>query len=305
MLTKNSNKYILAALALVLFTVKVSAQKVGDEFRLNERVDLTPDGIISNFQEMGMDPVNHILTIEEQEIVEQAFDVLPPVHQEILKEHLHSISFLDNMPNTALTSPVGDSEDTKMFTITFRAEILQQTISEWATWKEQGNYEPNSDVKVIVDAGDLNAMVYILLHEATHVVDAVLGISPKQEKLDSLSTATGFTLDTWSSMNAPTQSYRKTILEKTRFRGGGPVSMTLAPEVYQSLAQTPFVSLYGMASWFEDLAELTTIHHLTNKLDQPYQIQVVKQGVEVFHFEPMESKEVQQRIYHLDLFYRN
>lgn len=35
--------------------------------------------------------------------------------------------------------------------------------------------------------------------------------------------------------------------------------------------KTPFVFLYGMASWSEDFAELATIYHLTKKMNQPSQ----------------------------------
>ena len=303
----NINKVLLTTLILVFFIVQTRAQKVGEQidFRLNDRVGLTPDDIILNFQEMGMYPVNHILTSSEQEVIEQAFDALPPLHQKILKDHLYSISFLDNMPNTALTSPVGESEENKMFTITFRSEILHQTISEWATWKENSLYIPDSDYQVVVDAGDLNALVYILLHEATHVLDDVLGISTQAIEADTLVIPSEFSRETWVSINKPKEEFRKSILETTRFRGGGPIAMSLAAEVYQSLQETAFVSLYGMASWHEDLAELATIHHLTNMLGQPYHILVINNGKEIFRFEPMESHEVQQRVHHLDLFYRN
>ncbi|WP_225587040.1 hypothetical protein [Algoriphagus sp. Y33] len=307
MLENSMEKAIMITFALVIFIAQTQAQKVEEQnvFCLNDRVDITPDDIILNFQEMGMNPVNHVLTPTEQEVIEMAFDALPPLHQKILKEHLYSISFLDNMPNTALASPVGEPDENKMFTITFRSEILHQTISEWATWKENSLYIPDSDYQVVVDAGDLNALVYILLHEATHVLDAVLGISTQAIDADTLVIPSEFSRETWVSMNKPKEEFRKSILETTRFRGGGPIAMSLAAEVYQSLQETAFVSLYGMASWHEDLAELATIHHLTNILGQPYHILVIKKGKEIFRFEPMKSHEVQQRVHHLDLFYRN
>lgn len=62
------------------------------------------------------------------------------MHEKVLKDHLHSISFMDNMPNTALTSPVETAGVEKMFNITFRAAILNESISEWATWKENTCY---------------------------------------------------------------------------------------------------------------------------------------------------------------------
>lgn len=53
----------------------------------------------------------------------------------------------------------------------------------------------------------------------------------------------------------------------TRFRSGKPVLISSAPKVYEALKETPFASLYSMASWHEDLAEMLTIYHLTQKMN--------------------------------------
>jgi hypothetical protein len=94
------------------------------------------------------------------------------------------------------------------------------------------------------------------------------------------------------------------LLEKTRFRSGKSVSIALAPEIYKTLKKTPFASLYGMASWYEDIAELETIYHLTKKLDQPFYLTVKKDNVEIMRFEPMKSKLVKKRLKQLALFYQ-
>ena len=47
----------------------------------------------------------------------------------------------------------------------------------------------------------------------------------------------------------------------------------------------PLASLYAMASWFEDLAELVTIYHLTQKMNQPFRVVVRKNNLEVIRFE--------------------
>ncbi len=67
-----------------------------------------------------------------------------------------------------------------MYNITFRAGMLHETISEWATKKENKLFDraENSVYTVSIEAGTLDAFIYVLLHEATHVVDAVLKITP-------------------------------------------------------------------------------------------------------------------------------
>ncbi|RLJ80985.1 hypothetical protein BCL90_0004 [Pedobacter alluvionis] len=291
----------------MLATTGIYAQQVNGLLgkALTERTQPAPESVFRKFREAGMKPVNHILTVSEKEKLNKAFSFLPPLHQKILKEHLSSVSFMDNMPNTALTSPVETTGPEKMFNITFRAEILNQTISEWATWKENSCYvQPeNNDYQVTIEAGKLDAMVYILLHEATHVVDAVLNITPHPDDFDALVAPTPFTADIWSKINKPKEKATSALLETTRFRSGKPVLISSAQKVYEALKETPFASLYSMASWHEDLAEILTIYHLTQKMGQPYRILVNKNGVNVFVYEPFINKQVINRQSLLAMFY--
>ncbi|SEK61110.1 hypothetical protein SAMN05421740_102217 [Parapedobacter koreensis] len=302
-----ATKSLLIVLLAAFFSTSILAQEAGDipNGVLANRVSIAPRNVLSMFRQAGMDPVNHELTESEKEKVEKAFATLPPLHQKILKEHLLSISFMDNMPNTALTSPVATTSATKMFNITFRAGILSETISEWATWKENTCFERSTDpeFEISIDAGELDAIQYVLLHEATHVVDAVLTITPHPNDSEELVDPTPFTKNIWYTMNVPTEAFINPLLEKTRFRSGNTVAISSAPEIYGALQETPFVSLYGMASWFEDIAELVTIYHLTDKLDQPFRISVRKHNREVASFEPMKNKLVKKRLKQIKTFY--
>ncbi|GAB3281895.1 hypothetical protein GCM10027347_57820 [Larkinella harenae] len=252
-----------------------------------------------------MKPVNHKLTTAQKEKVQRAFTLLPPVHQRILKQHLHSISFMDNMPNTALTSPVDSADVPKLFNITFRAGLLDETISEWASKKENTCFKPSDEAaySLRVEGGNLDAVIYVLLHEATHIVDAVMAITPHASDKHSIVEPTPFTKDIWRTMNVPDDKYLDSLLEKTRFRSGQAMPISLAPDVYRKLAQTPYPSLYATAAWFEDIAELATIYHLTNRLKQPFYVVVTKDGVEQAKFEPMRNGLVQQRLNQLTVFY--
>jgi len=58
-----------------------------------------------------------------------------------------------------------------------------------------------------------------------------------------------------------------------------------------------------MAAWSEDIAELTTIYHLTAKMNQPFYIIVTKNDEELTRFEPMKNKLVRQRLGQLSTFY--
>lgn len=269
------------------------------------KVSKAPESVFNMFIEAGMQPINHELTAAEQAKVDKAFSILPALHKKILKEHLQSISFMDNMPNTALTSTLETPDSSKQFNITFRAGILNETISEWATWKEKSafNFEDNPTMQLEIDAGTLDAIHYVLLHEATHVVDAVLGLTPNAEKADSLVAHTDFTKKIWRLFNVPMARFNNPILENTRFRSGKVQAIANASAIYHALRKTPFPSLYAMASWYEDAAELITIYHLTQKLNQPFIIYVKDKGNVLVKFEPMKNKFVKRRVKKLRFLY--
>lgn len=305
---KINNYLIFFCIYIVFGNTSQFAQQAGtNEVRVfTDRIQPAPESVFNKFREAGMAPANHTLNETEKYKVLEAFSILPPLHQKILKEHLHSISFMDNMPNTALTSPIETAGETKMFNITFRAEIINETISKWATWKENTYYlkSENNDYEVIIDGGNLDAIIYVLIHEATHIVDAVLNITPHIDDIDRPVPPTPFTADVWHKMNEPNENVTNPLLETTRFRSGKPIPISSAPEVYQALQKTPFASLYSMASWHEDLAELATIYHLTKKMNQPFKIVVKKNGNMLCAYEPLNNNKVIDRLGNLMLFYK-
>ncbi|MCG2616991.1 hypothetical protein LZZ85_22025 [Terrimonas sp. NA20] len=269
-----------------------------------QRVAPAPASVLESFRAAGLQPTEHVLTNQETRALQRAFALLPPVYARVFKDHLHSISFLDNMPNTALTSPVAGADSVRRYNITFRAGILQETISEWATKKEMTCYDTiqGGNLRLHIDGGSLPAIVYVLLHEGAHVIDAVLNITPHPADRSDVVAPTTFTKRIWEKMNQPGSSFMDTLLEQTRFRSGGVVPITKAPAVYRALQHQPFVSLYAMASRFEDLAELATIYHLTKKLDQPFSVDLYQGDKMIFQYVPMKNPLVQQRLSTLSVF---
>lgn len=297
----------VAGFVLLCFSTSTFAQKADavNNAETTQRVKIAPESVFKMFRDAGMKPVNHTLTSAEKEKVSNAFALLPPLHQRILKQHLLSISFMDNMPNTALTSPVDPVGGIKMFNITFRGGLLNENVSEWATWKENTCFTPAADssYQVRVEGGKLDAIIYVLLHEATHIVDVVTGITPHPEDADAVVEPTAFTKDIWRLMNKPTEPYIDSLLEQTQFRSGRPISISLAPDVYAKLSKTPFPSLYAMAAWSEDAAELVTIYHMTTRIKQPFYVVVTKNNVDVARFEPMKNPLVKRRLGQFAAFY--
>ncbi|NBA88344.1 hypothetical protein GVN16_21405 [Emticicia sp. CRIBPO] len=270
---------------------------------LISRISPAPERVLTIFHNAGMNPTEHALTPEEYKKVDLALKKLPALHQSVLKDHLASISFVDNMPNNALTSTLNTTDSFKVFNITIRAGILNQNVSDWLTAKEQTCFDTtNSDWSVSVDAGKLEALLYLLLHEGTHVVDGALAMMPLPENNADFG-KNGFTSGIWEQRTTLASKYSDEILQNTRFRTGKVVPADKATGLYRALQQTPFVSLYSLSSTHEDLAEYLSVYHFTQKLGQPFRIIVRQAGKDVYTFEPMKSKLVKNRINTMKQFY--
>ncbi|WP_394850171.1 hypothetical protein LZC95_22275 [Pendulispora brunnea] len=263
---------------------------------LETRITATPVDVLRMFVEDGQaSPTEHALTPEERRKVAAAFAALPPLHRRILPERLHSISFLDGMPNGALTSPADANEPHRLFHITLRAGVLRENLSEFLTQKEQQCFDTaGSSRRVSIEAGTMDAIVFVLLHETTHVVDGSLRLTP-----DS-----AFTTSAWSERTLIAPAFRDPLLAKAKFRRDGEVlPVDRAEAVYSALERTPFVSLYGSSNWSDDLAEAVAWYQLTERLGQPYRIVIRDQGKEAFAYEPMKSPVVRNRFDQLSKFY--
>ena len=184
-----------------------------------------------------------------------------------------------------------------MFDVTIRAAILHEDVSTWLTQKERSCFEASgSPLRVSIEAGKLDAIVYVLLHEATHVVDSCLRITPAFRPGGPTAPATTFTEGVWAERTISSPPYRHPLLERVSFRAGGrPIPIAQAEAVYAALRQTPFVSLYGSSNWYDDLAEYVALYHLTEVLKQPYRILICNAGRNVFVYEPMRSDLVSAR----------
>jgi hypothetical protein len=291
---------ILLYLLIIICTPFLSlAQGFSADIPLSSRVEKAPESVLAAFREAGMSPREHVMTYEEMAVVTAAFKKMPPLHQRVLKEHLEGISFLDDMPNTALTSTILSGDSVRRYHISFRAAVLDQTISQWLTEKENTCFlKDDSTFHVSVQSGNEPAIVYILLHETTHVVDGSLSLLDGPDS----SFKKKFTEGVWTSHT--TIAFSDSLLETNHFRRGGKVyPIGAARNLYGALERTPLVSLYSTSSWNEDLAECLTVYHLTQVLKQPFKIVVTKAGKPIVAYEPAKNGLVWQRMQFLSIFY--
>lgn len=243
-------------------------------------------------------PPNHILTDDERRKVSAAFEALPPVHRQILRKHLRAMMFVDGLTGSAITTTINLGDANPLFDIAIQATVLHQTASEWLTEKERTVFSVvNSPLSVSIEAGQRDAITYLLLHEATHAVDLDLHLA-------DFPRPTPFTEQVWAEQSVPVPAYRDPLREQARFYTSSPaLSIDKAQAVYEALRRTPFASLYGARNRADDLAEYVAIYHWTQMLDQPYRIVIRSEGKSVFVYEPMVSDLVRSRLSLMKRFY--
>jgi hypothetical protein len=277
---------------------------------LESRIKAPTAMALKMFRGVGRTPPTvHSLTEIEQRKLSAAFAALLPLHQRILRERLRSVSFLDaSNPGTGLTLPVNPKDSYQLFDITIRAAVFRQNASEWLTEKESGYFDAaRSSLRISIEAGKLDAIVFVLLHEATHIVDSCLGITPPLRSNDKSARGgitTPFTEGVWSELTIPVPLYRDPLWERLRFRTGEILAIDHAKSIYPSLTRTPFVSLYSSHTWKDDLAEFVTVYHWTEILKQPYKIMIRKESENIFVYQPMKSNLVRKRVDLIKLFYK-
>lgn len=282
----------------------VGAQSAGIDASssIMSRIGEVPPEILKGYADRGqIVPTNRDLTVEERQKLAAALEVLTPLHEAILREHLRSISFAEGLPANAQTVRVASSGAEPMFDLIINASILDETLSEFATRKERQLFEvTDSPLSVSVVAGSMDAVAFVLAHEATHVVDMILGLTPPPAppgvqipEADQKPFARGI----WESALTPANAYRGGLLDDIPMRTGGqPLDIEQAQALYEDLKRTPFVSVYASLMVIEDIAELLAWRQMTEQYGQPYRIEIRSDGELIYSYEPMKSSLVRSRL---------
>jgi hypothetical protein len=274
------------------------AQSVAHQDPLEDRVSSAPDKLLKRFSdELNVKLSAHAVTPAERVILTNALAQLTPFQREVLEKHLHAIYFVDGMPNNALTFPDGGPTSTQIYSIAVRAAALHETVSELVTRKERTLFDSaGSDLSVTVDGGTLNAMVYVLLHETTHIVDFAVGATPDTtHRVGDHPLVSGI----WRDGRTPVDKYRLPILMSILWRNGRAIPIAQAADLYDTLERTPFISVYASCDSHDDLAELVAWTELTGRLHQPYRIVIAKRAKVIRVIEPAKSELVLARIRYL------
>ncbi len=257
---------------------------------LRARIGPPHEETIKTYVEAGAtDTRPHVLTDREWTLVERAIADLPVFYRQVLERRLARLSFIDapSSAGTALTRASEGPNGEVMFDITIRAEVFDKSLSDFLTQKEAMLFSPDgSGYSVKVTAGEASALTYILLHEATHVVDRALAITLQGGPFKAV----------WADYRSLAQPYATGAIAHSVYRREPKLPLSQSPALYRALAQAPFVSLYATASAGEDFAELLAWRELSGLLETPLKFQVLDgRGVEVVSVEPLKSPAVRSR----------
>ena len=275
---------------------------------LAERVQPTPDFLLNYLMKIDKrkDYTSYTLSKAEYALIKDYLLKLPPLNRKILKERLIGIYFVNNLIGSGWMEYVLSDNDDMYAIIIINPRTLKNSLSTWLTYRENTCFiNRSSEIRVEIDCGkEFSGLMFILLHETSHIVDFILHytpyVSPEMPKLNGFKVKySGFVQGIWEGYRKPLKKYEFANRKNLTFYGlndGPKIDVTDAVMLYRQLANTPFVSLYGSQSWAEDFAELITFYHLTERLHQPFTINYYENGEKTFDYSPMKSAKIQNRI---------
>jgi hypothetical protein len=246
-------------------------------------------------------------TPDEMKKAEAALALLTPLQKSIAQKHLRSFTFTDASDFNGQTLRSGQGDDFAI-DIIFNRRILSETVSDFLTRKERQLFDASgSTLELAVDGGKLDAIVYVMLHETTHLVDQRLRLTP--QGLPSMEIAekdqTDFSRGIWKTGGQLAAPYEDPIFRRASFEPDTKkIPISEAKSLYEALGRTPAVSIYATRLVIEDLPE-TVAWRQMDKLGQPYRIEVrdkAKAGKVTYTYEPLKNVALRARFAQLSLF---
>ncbi len=210
-------------------------------------------------------------------------------------KHVIAIYTGRNIGGTAMACSIYGSGDTAEFGfILIDLDMVDRTINEWATFKENTVFAPTKDYELRLtledDAHNTKAATlrYILLHEIGHLFHSVNGLQP------------GYPSLTWEESNFTPYSFNQTELaikkkrgddyyplyDKIRFyRTKAPFELEDAPDVYHWLLTTSFPTLYASVNHLEDFAETFALIAHTHYLKKSFKLVLIQGKKEILRID--------------------
>lgn len=209
---------------------------------------------------------------------------LSPALNKLLKERLIGVFLVNDLGSSGFTEEVVDESSRISYAIIVldRDVFLKRKANDWATWKENSIFQPKQDagvrLQMIIESGKndtiQNAVHYLLLHELGHVLGMISNVHPSWIPADKpLSLNYPFVKLSWKQdgKGKPVSLFDEKFSERKKIQyysfAKAQLTYDQAPDVYNKLQSTNFVSMQASANLWDDFAEsfVTYVHVLREK----------------------------------------
>jgi hypothetical protein len=272
-------------------------------FSVKEKILTAPDIIINSLNEM--DNVNNYtsykLSDDEKQLFIGYYDFLPLSYKNMINEKVVGIYFVNDFLGSGMTLPVFDNNGEMSIALFFNSEILRQNISEWINFRDNSVFLNNgSKISLIVECNsNYFALIYTLFHEASHIYDYYNHVTPfteKNLKYGNTKFPTDFIKDIWNDYDEPIEKYDYENRKNISFYGlGDKIDIGYAVNVFTSLKNTPFNSLYGSKTWAEDFAESFTWYYLNKYYGINYITTLMEDEKPIIIYNPNNNELIKRR----------
>ena len=249
---------------------------------------------------------------KEEKIIRECLDLLPEYLSSALKTRCAGIYFISNLAGSGWTDWLLDEKNNIYCYMAFPGHVLSGNLSSLLSAKEKTCFR-DSDITIKIECGtEYPGFLYILLHEAAHVYDYTVQVTPWVEKTLK---NTGhinmrnsvFTKNIWEQYNLPVKKFDfpgRTNISFYGFSGGPKLESSRSPEIYKAASRSCFPSLYASMNWAEDFAEMAAFYHLHDILGQPYKIIVSEKNSILWMHEPFLQPGLRDRLGLMRSYYK-
>lgn len=189
-----------------------------------------------------------------------------PVNRQFAAQ-VTGIFLVENLGSSAFTDLLEPFDEKRAAGyIALDVKALDKTANQWATWRERSPFRgaAGRDLEATLERGTndtrVNALQYILLHEAGHLVGLARNVHPRWDRVIEHTSAYPFVHSSWRAGSREMVSiFDRAFLARPHIAyyrfDRAPLSRAHIPTVYRQWNQTSFVSLYAAINPYDDFAE--------------------------------------------------
>lgn len=276
------------------------------------RIQAAPTFILSKLKAADncSNYTSYIPSGKEMKLFNDYLKLLPPANINVLQTSVVGIYFVKGFNGGSMIDWIVDDKGNLYTYMVFNSKVLSMDITDFLSNKEMTCFESEKKtMSMEIYAGKkYKGLIYTLLHESTHAVDAMNRITPfvfpsYAKMVKTPSDATPFTEDVWNHFNETVEDYDISHRKNIAYYKDAPIEMAETLMMYMELEETPFVSMNAGISWSDDIAETVTFFHLTKVLKQPYEVRIKLKGTLLESYNLAESDCFQKRVFPKDTFY--